>query len=63
MATAKTYKELDSVEIPSAVPELGVKAGDRGVIVTAWDDGRMLDVEIPKPSSISGGLRGPGGPA
>ena len=53
---AKAYKELDSVAIPSDVPELGAKAGDRGVIATVWDDGRMLDVEVPKPAGTSAGF-------
>ena len=52
----RTYKELESVEIPEAVPELGVKAGDRGVIATVWDGGRMLDVEVPKPGGTSAGF-------
>jgi hypothetical protein len=52
----KTYRELDSIEIPGAVPELGVEAGDRGVIAHVWDGGRMLDVEIPKPGGTSAGF-------
>ncbi len=52
----KTYKEFESVEIPAAVPELGVAAGDRGVVAHVWDGGRMLDVEIPKAGGTSAGF-------
>lgn len=41
-----TYKELDLVSIPEDIPELGIEAGTRGTIVTVYDDGRMLDVEV-----------------
>ena len=50
------YKELDSLEVPSAVPELGVEAGERGVVLHVWNEGRMLDVEIPKPGGKSAGF-------
>ena len=53
---AKTYKALESVEVPSAVPQLGVAPGDRGVIAHVWDGGRMLDVEIPKAGGTSAGF-------
>ncbi len=50
------YKELDVVAIPEDVAELGVKAGDRGVIATIWDSGRMLDVEMPRDDGTSSGF-------
>lgn len=52
----KTYRELDPVEIPDAVPELGVQPGDRGVIEHIYDGGRMLSVEVPKPGGASVGF-------
>jgi len=55
-AMEKTYKELDSVEIPDAVPELDVKPGDSGVIERIYDGGRTLSVEVPKPGGTSAGF-------
>ncbi|MBA2618923.1 MAG: hypothetical protein H0U91_12285 [Rubrobacter sp.] len=52
----KTYREFDPVEIPDAVPELGVQSGDRGVIEHIYDGGRMLSVEVPKPGGVSAGF-------
>lgn len=52
----KTYRELDPIEIPDAVPELGVQPGDRGVIEHVYDDGRLLSVEVPKPRGVSTGF-------
>ena len=52
----KTYRELDPIEIPDAVPELGIEPGDRGVIEHIYDGGRMLSVEVPKPGGISAGF-------
>lgn len=37
MARATTYKELDEVYAPESLPEVGVKAGDRGVVVMEYD--------------------------
>jgi hypothetical protein len=54
--TEKTYRELDPIEIPDAVPELGVKPGDKGVIEHIYDGGRMLSVEVPKPGGTSAGF-------
>ena len=54
--TKSTYVELDTVPIPEDVPELDVRRGDRGVIVTVWDDGGMLDVETPKDDGTSAGF-------
>jgi hypothetical protein len=56
MRETMTFKELDTVRIPEDVPELDVRRGDRGVIATVWDDGRMLDVEIPKDDGTSAGF-------
>ncbi len=47
MAQAKDtrrYEELDVIEIPSDVPEIGVRAGERGTIVDMSGD--MLTVEV-----------------
>jgi hypothetical protein len=56
MEMTTTYRELDTVEMPEDVPGLDVRRGDRGVIATVWDDGRMLDVEIPKDDGTSAGF-------
>jgi hypothetical protein len=37
MARAATYKELDEVRAPESLPELGISAGDRGVIAMAYE--------------------------
>lgn len=55
-ATEKTYRELDPIEIPEAVPELNVEPGDMGVIEHVYDDGRILSVEVPKPGGVSVGF-------
>ncbi len=31
-------------------------AGDRGVVAHVWDEGRMLEVEIPRPGGTSAGF-------
>lgn len=51
-----TYKELETVEIPEDVPELGVKAGTPGTIATVYDGGRMLDVEVGREDGTSAGF-------
>jgi hypothetical protein len=56
MAVIGTHRELDTVRIPENVTELGVAAGDAGVISSVWDGGRMLDVEIPKEGGVSAGF-------
>jgi hypothetical protein len=48
------YKELDSVRIPEDVPELGVVAGDSGVIVNMY--GTWLLVEMPLADGTSSGF-------
>lgn len=42
MARATTYKELDEVRAPGPLPEVGIKTGDRGVVV--------MEYERPKPA-------------
>lgn len=37
MARATTYKELDEVRAPEPLPEVGVRAGDRGVVVMEYE--------------------------
>ena len=43
--TRTTYRELEIVAIPEAVPEFGIEAGATGTISAVYDEGRMLDVE------------------
>lgn len=33
MARTTVYKELDEIHAPESLPKVGVKAGDRGVVV------------------------------
>ena len=51
-----TYEELEIVDIPEDVPELGVEAGTMGTIVTVYEGGRMLLVEIGREDGTSVGL-------
>ena len=44
--TNTTYRALDLVPIPEDIAELGVKAGDLGVVDFVYDDGHGLHVEI-----------------
>lgn len=37
MARAATYKELDEVRAPESLPELGIRAGDQGVVVMEYE--------------------------
>jgi hypothetical protein len=37
MARAVTYKELDEVRAPESLPEIGIRAGDRGVVVVEYE--------------------------
>lgn len=37
MARATVYKELDEVYAPEPLPEIGVRSGDRGVVVEVFD--------------------------
>lgn len=45
---APPYEMNRVVRIPEAIPELGVEAGDGAVIDSAYNEGRMLFVEIPR---------------
>jgi hypothetical protein len=54
--TRTTYKELETVAIPEDVPELGVEAGTTGTIITVYEGGRMLLVEIGREDGTSVGL-------
>jgi hypothetical protein len=54
--TRTTYEELETVAIPEDVPELGVEAGTTGTIVTVYEGGRMLLVEIGREDGTSVGL-------
>jgi hypothetical protein len=62
MEVMSVYRELDSVRIPEDVPELGVKAGDSGVIVNMWEGefegrrGTWLLVEMPLDDGTSSGF-------
>ncbi|CAN5788258.1 hypothetical protein BH23ACT11_BH23ACT11_10340 [soil metagenome] len=44
--THSTYKALDMVPIPESILELGLEAGDLGVVDFVYDEGRGLQVEI-----------------
>ena len=54
--TRTTYEELQVVALPEDVPELGVEAGTTGTIVTVYEGGRMLLVEIGREDGTSVGL-------
>ena len=54
--TRTTYEELGTVAVPEDVPELGVEAGTTGTIVTVYEGGRMLLVEIGREDGTSVGL-------
>jgi len=54
--TRTTFKELQTVAIPEDVPELGFEAGTTGTIVTVYEGGRMLLVEIGREDGTSVGL-------
>ena len=51
-----TYEELELVALPEDVPELGVEAGTSGTIVTVYEGGLMLLVEIGHEDGTSAGL-------
>jgi hypothetical protein len=54
--TRTTYEELEIVALPEDVPELGVEAGTTGTIVTVYESGRMLLVEIGCEDGTGAGL-------
>ncbi len=43
--TARIYRTLEAVSIPNDVPELGIQAGDCGVVDRVYDQGRRVHVE------------------
>ncbi len=54
--THTTYEELEMVAIPEDIPELGINAGRMGTVVTVYERGRMLLVEIGREDGTSAGL-------
>ena len=54
--TRTTYRELEMVAIPEAVPEFGIEAGAPGTIATVYDEGRMLDVEVSRHDGVTVGF-------
>ena len=54
--TRTNYRSLDLVPIPEDIPELGVKAGDPGVVDFVYDDGRGLYVEIGREDGTTAGF-------
>lgn len=54
--TRITYKELEMVAVPEDIPELGIEAGTMGTIVTVYDGGRMLDVEVSREDGTTVGF-------
>jgi hypothetical protein len=51
--TRIVYREIKMVPIPEDILELGVKAGDLGVVDFVYDDGRGLHVEIGREDGTS----------
>ncbi|MBA3424178.1 MAG: hypothetical protein H0U04_06450 [Rubrobacter sp.] len=49
-STPKTYKEMDTIRIPESIPQIGIRAGDAGVVDSVYDEGRMLLVEVSRTS-------------
>ena len=37
MTRTTTYRELDEVRAPESLPEVGIQAGDRGVVVMEYE--------------------------
>ncbi len=54
--TRITYEELEMVAVPEDVPEFGIEAGTMGTIVTVYDGGRMLDVEVSRENGTTVGF-------
>lgn len=54
--THSTYKALDMVPIPESIPELGIEAGDLGVVDFVYDEGRGLHVEISREDGTTTGF-------
>jgi hypothetical protein len=54
--THTTYRALDLVPIPEPIPELGVEAGDLGVVDFVYNEGRGLHVEIGREDGTTAGF-------
>lgn len=48
--TTRTYKELDTVHVSEPIPQIGIRAGDIGIVDSVYDGGRMLLVEVSRTS-------------
>ena len=51
-----TYQALDLVPIPEKIPELGIEAGDLGVVDFVYDEGCGLHVEIGREDGSTAGF-------
>lgn len=49
-SSEKVYEKLDAIRVPDSIPEIGVRAGDLGVVDSVYDDGKMLHVEVSRTS-------------
>lgn len=49
-SAAKTYKKMDTIRMPEPIPQIGIQAGDAGVVDSVYDEGRMLVVEVSRTS-------------
>ena len=56
MPVPSEFKEHGIFAVPEDVPELGVKAGDHGVIAGVYEGGRLLDLEIAREDGTSAGF-------
>jgi hypothetical protein len=56
MPVPSEFKEHGIFTVPEDVPELGVKAGDPGVIAGVYEGGHLLDLEIPREDGTSAGF-------
>ncbi len=54
--TRTTYEELEMVAIPEDIPEFGIEAGTMGTVVTVYDGGQMLDVEVSREDGATVGF-------
>jgi hypothetical protein len=56
MPVPSEFKEHGIFAVPEDVPELGVKAGDPGVIAGVHEGGHLLDLEIAREDGTSAGF-------
>jgi hypothetical protein len=56
MPAPREFEEHGIFTVPEDVPELGVKAGDPGVIAGVYEGGRLLDLEITHDDGTSVGF-------